>query len=166
MSRAFVREADTDASIAELPERPQSPHPNFVTPAGLAQLEARLAGQERLRQELLETGDDLARELPLAQAEREIRYLKGRIEAADVVDPARQPGDRVAFGARVEVLDEDGRRLAYTIVGEDEAEAEHGKVSWISPLARALMDARVGDMVTWRRPSGDAELEVVGIGYG
>jgi transcription elongation GreA/GreB family factor len=72
----------------------------------------------------------------------------------------------VCFGATVALLDEDERRLGYTIVGEDEADAEHGKVSWISPLARALMDARVGDMVTWRRPSGDAELEIVAITYG
>ncbi|MDH3475758.1 MAG: GreA/GreB family elongation factor, partial [Rhodospirillales bacterium] len=96
---------------------------------------------------------------------RELRYLEARIGAAIPVDPAGQPADRVAFGALIRVEDEDGRQRAFRIVGEDEADPERGKVSWVSPLARAAQDAEVGDLITWRRPSGDRELEILEIGY-
>ena len=84
--------------------------------------------------------------------------------SARLVDPAGQPRDRVAFGATVEVADESGEH-SYRIVGEDEADAEHGSVSYVSPLARALLGAKVGDEVVWSRPAGDLRVEVLGIRY-
>ena len=162
MSGAFVKEPDGDMVGDDQPELPQSPHPNYVTPAGLAELEARLAEQMERRHHL-SASDDLADKLPLAQVDREIRYLNGRIQGAIPVDGADQPADEVCFGALVGVADETGLVAEYAIVGEDETDARQGKVSWVSPLARALVGARVGDVITWKRPSGDVELEVVSI---
>ncbi len=162
MSGAFVKEPDGDMVGDDQPDLPQSPHPNYVTSAGLAELEARLAeGMKRRR--YLSASDDLTDKLPLAQVDREIRYLKGRIKRAIVVNDADQPADEVCFGALVGVADETGSVAKYAIVGEDEADAHQGKVSWVSPLARALQGACVGDLITWKRPSGDVELEVVSI---
>ncbi len=161
MSRAFVKEEDSDA-IEELPDKPVSPHPNYVTPAGLRQLQRRLADCLAQEQALKQRNDLNARqELPLIR--QEIRYLEKRIGSAIVVDPATQPRDRVAFGTTVEVEDETGARHTFQIVSEDEADARHGKISWVSPLARALRDAEVGDVVVWRRPTGDLALEVIAI---
>lgn len=167
MSRAFVKESETDAIVEDLPERPQSPHPNYVTPEGLAQLEReRAALLERRRQLLQGSEDDIAQAETLRHVERDIRYLDGRIERAIYIDPANQPQGEVAFGASVSVVDEEGQRHHFQIVGEDEANATAGKVSWVSPLARALVGARVGGMVTWERPAGDKMLRVQSIRYG
>ncbi|MDH3593544.1 MAG: GreA/GreB family elongation factor [Rhodospirillales bacterium] len=161
MSRAFVKEPDGDESAGELQDLPLSPHANYVTPTGLAQLEARLAALEAERKALTVKSGDLASRPALARLAREIRYFEARIASAILVDLAGQPAGRAAFGAVVRVADEEDRRREFQIVGEDEAEPEHGKVSWVSPLARALQDAEVGDIVTWRRPSGDVELEIL-----
>ena len=165
MSRAFVKEPDGSEVPDDLPERPQSPHPNHVTPAGLARLRAERAALLQRKVELAEAQGDLARQQELKHVERDLRYVEGRIERAIPIDPAGQPADEVAFGAVVEVRDEMGAPLRFAIVGEDEADATQGKVSWVSPLAKALLGARVGDSVTWHRPAGDRELEVVSIRY-
>ncbi len=165
MSRAFVKEPDGDESAGELRDLPLSPHPNYVTPAGLTKLAARLAGTEAERNALAAKSGDLAAQPVLARLVREIRYLEARIASAILVDPAGQPAGRVAFGAAVRVADEEDRRCEFQIVGEDEAEPERGRVSWVSPLARALQDAEVGDIVTWRRPSGDVDLEILEVRY-
>jgi len=165
MSRAFVKEPDGDESAGELQDLPLSPHANYVTPAGLAQLEARLAAFEAEREALTVKAGDLAFRPALARLARETRYFEARIASAILVDPAGQPAGRVAFGAIVRVADEEDRQREVQIVGEDEADPDHGKVSWVSPLARALADAQVGDPVTWRRPTGDMELEILEIRY-
>lgn len=97
--------------------------------------------------------------------ERELRWLQARINDAIPVDAAKQSRERVAFGATVELADQDDHRLRYRIVGEDEADPEHGSISWVSPLARALKGGRVGDSVVWRRPAGDLQVEILGIEY-
>ncbi|MGB8273775.1 MAG: GreA/GreB family elongation factor [Alphaproteobacteria bacterium] len=165
MSRAFVKEQDDDRAGDDQPDLPESTHPNYVTPAGLADLKARLYELETERARLGEDPEPPEDKLALAQAERKIRYLSHRIEHAIPIDPAAQPKDEVAFGAIVRVEDEDGAKREYEIVGEDEADVANGKVSWVSPLARALMGAKVGQTVTWKRPAGDAELEVLAIRY-
>jgi transcription elongation factor GreB len=81
------------------------------------------------------------------------------------VDPAAQPRDGVHFGATVEIADEDGTRHVFHIVGDDEADVAAGRISWASPLAKAMIGARVGDVVKWRRPAGDADVEIVKIIY-
>ena len=165
MSRAFVNETDTAAAADALPELPISPHPNYVTRRGLRQLEERLAAAqaEDRRHQALPEGPE--KELRLAHTARDKRYLEARIERAIPVDSDQQPEDEVAFGAVVEVLDPAGQRHQFAIVGEDEADAEHGKVSWVSPLARALIGSGVGDTVLWRRPAGEVQLEIEAIRY-
>lgn len=165
MSRAFVSESDTEAAADALLDLPQSPHPNYVTKQGLRSLESRLASAQAEQRQLMAAPDDPAKDLRLAHVNRDIRYLEARIERAIAVDPAQQPADEVAFGAVVDVRDTAGALHHFAIVGEDEADAEQGKVSWVSPLARALSGARVGDVVVWRRPAGDVELDIEAIRY-
>jgi transcription elongation GreA/GreB family factor len=82
-----------------------------------------------------------------------------------VVDPAGQPRDEVHFSAAVKIVDEEGKEHRFGIVGDDEADVAGGKISWASPLAKAMIGARVGDTVVWRRPAGDAEVEIIEIHY-
>jgi len=164
MSRAFIKE-DADNGAGEITDLPQSSHPNYVTPRGLAQLKERLAAAQARRRATREAGSDGANALALANIGRDIRYLEARLERAIPVDPAKQPHDEVAFGARVRVADDNGEEREFAIVGEDEADAEHGSVSWVSPLAKALIGAQIGDEIVWRRPAGDITLEVLAIRY-
>ena len=165
MSRAFVREPDGDEVVDTLPELPQQPIPNYVTPEGMAALEARRAALRKEREELEPHTGTILDSGRLARVGRDLRYIEGRIGHAVVVGMAKQPRHEVAFGARVAVRDENGRDRVWRIVGEDEADIAKGLVSWISPLARALNGAGVGDVVTWRRPAGDLELEIAAISY-
>lgn len=162
MSRAFVKESDED-SASDLPELPVSEHANYVTARGQAQLRTRLAEAEQR----LEAIDDNAvgAKLERATIERDMRWLQTRLLVAILVDIESPPRDRVAFGASVEVVDDDDRHYRYRIVGEDEADPEQGLVSWVSPLARALNGAQVGDSVIWKRPAGDLAIEVLAIDY-
>lgn len=164
MSRAFVKEPDGDQPGDDALELPQSRHPNYLTLAGLARLEARkaaLAAEVAARQAAAELADKPA----LARAQRELRYLEARLAKAIPVDVAGQPRERVAFGAEVTAEDETGVQRVIRIVGEDEADAAAGRVSWVSPLAQALLNAGPGDLVTWKRPVGDLELEILSIVY-
>ncbi|NPD14525.1 transcription elongation factor [Xinfangfangia sp. D13-10-4-6] len=161
MSRAFVNE-DAGADRPDLPELPLSPHPNHVTPRGLAALEARL--RDRLADlAALRAREERLDKLPEAAAERDIRWLEARLASAILVEPAGLGLAEVAFGLRVRVSDEAGRESWYEITGEDEADAALGRIAPHSPLARALLGARPGDEVTWRRPLGDMVLEVLEI---
>jgi transcription elongation factor GreB len=164
MSRAFVKEPDEGAPVEGLPERQISDHPNYVTPTGLKQLEDRVGELETRRLELLDDEDALGRE-QLTPIDRDLRYYTARLESAIPVEMGRQPRRKVAFGAVVSVSQNGGQRRAFTIVGEDEADLSAGKISYVSPLAVALLDARVGATVLWRRPAGDIDLTVEGIEY-
>lgn len=166
MSRAFIKEQEGDAVVDHLPERPQSPHPNYVTAAGLAKIEAeRAALIERRKSLLKESETDIGTAEILRHVERDLRYLDARIERSILVDLSHQPQQEVAFGATVGVTDEDGGRHVFQIVGEDESDVSTGRVSWVSPLARALMRARISSVVTWERPAGDRILRVTSIRY-
>ena len=165
MSRAFVNEDAQSEAQAEPPERPQSPHPNYVTPQGLAALECRLADLLAERSALPDDAEAMSQEAALRRIDRNARYVGMRIDRAIVVNPNEQPRDEVAFGATVRVCDSDDRERIFTIVGEDEADVAAGRVSWVSPLARALLGAEAFDRVVWKRPSGDCELEIVAIAY-
>jgi transcription elongation factor GreB len=165
MSRAFVREPDGDQVVDDLPELPQEPIPNYVTPEGLEDLEARRDRLRAERDELASHGEDMVDKSKLAHVKRDLRYVEGRIGHAVVVDPAAQPRDEVAFGAWVDVKGEDGQKQTWRIVGEDQSDVDAGLVSWVSPLARALNGGTVGDVVTWKRPAGDLELEILAIRY-
>ncbi len=170
MSRAFVKEPDGGVPDEGLPERQISDHPNYVTPAGLRQLGQRVGELEERRLELLaqaerEEDNGLA-EQELAYVDRDLRYYTKRLETAILVEPKGQPRRMVKFGAAVTVTQQqDGARLTYTIVGEDEADPGQGKISYVSPLAVALLDARAGATVHWRRPKGDRDLTIEEIDY-
>lgn len=162
MSRAFVKEPDGDQVSEDIPERVHSPHVNYVTPAGLRQLHERVSKLvERRKSAARSSSPDGQKQL--RYIDRDLRYYEERIRRAVLIDPAGQPADEVHFGSVVEVETAEGRRLTFAIVGEDEADAARGKISWVSPLASALADARVGDTVAWRRPAGEMELTVVAI---
>ncbi len=164
MNRAFIKDYEGDADDA-LPEMPLSDNPNYVTPHGAALLRARLVAAQARHDALKEVEDDtLTQERELSSLERELRWLSARVANAIEVDVSKQPHDRVAFGAVVTVDSEDGEHR-WQIVGEDEADVEHGLVSYVSPLAQALLGARVGDEVRWHRPAGDLTIEVVKIEY-
>lgn len=160
MSRAFVKEDGPETT--SLPDLPISPHPNYVTPRGLAALQAALA-EAQARLAALKARTDRLDRLPEAAAERDIRYFDARLRSAILIDPATTPADTVSFGSRVTVADPDGAEATYEITGEDEADATLGRIAPQSPLARALLGAAVGDEVTWRRPAGTLTLEILHI---
>ncbi len=159
MSRAFVKEQDGVFS-EQLPDRPDSGQPNYITPKGLDALKQRLAEMVREKQTL---GEDAAALRP--ELERDIPWLESRIAKAIVLEPKKQKSDEVQFGATVEAVDEHDKKHKFTIVGEDEADATKHRISWLSPLAKALIGAREGDSVVWKRPAGDLELEIEKISY-
>jgi len=149
MSRAFVR--DSDDAAQPLPERAVSPHPNLVTPQGLTAIEARMRELETQRQAAREADDASLR----AGLERDLRYWSTRRGSARVVPPATAT-DRVRFGMRVTLRLPDGAHQAWRLVGEDEADAARGLLSWVSPLAQALLGRELGETVPFQ--GGEAEI--------
>ncbi|HSO62890.1 MAG TPA: GreA/GreB family elongation factor [Desulfobacterales bacterium] len=162
MSRAFVKEPDGDQVIEELPERVHSPNVNYVTPVGLRQLQENVEGILARRRSLAGVTSAETKK-QLMHIDRDLRYYEERIRRAVLIDPADRPKDEVHFGAVVEVETPEGRRMTFAVVGEDEADAALGKISWVSPLAQAVAEARVGDAVVWKRPAGEVELTIVAI---
>ncbi len=138
MSRAFVRE--NDDAPDELPERPISPHPNYVTPRGLALLDQTLAALEAEREDARSRGDTAT----LARIARDARYYTQRRGSARVVEPT-EPVETVRFGVKVVLRLADGGERAFRLVGEDEADPAHGLISWVSPLASSLLGLASGD---------------------
>ena len=146
MSVAFTREEDLEATAADLPDRPISPHPNLVTPQGLAQIEAELAAARAAYTAAQAAGSIEADRTAMARATRDLRYWSARRGTAQLVEAP--PDGKVRFGDTVTIEREDGRTQAWRIVGEDEADPTQGSVSHVSPLARALMGRREGDEAT------------------
>ena len=153
---------------------------NYITPAGFRRLkDEALHLLDRERPELVkviqwaasngdrsENADYIYGKRRLREIDRRIRFLTKRLDAAAVVDPAtRDATDQVFFGATVTVLHGNGEEKTYSIVGMDEVDLSRGRISWISPLARALLKAREGDAVTLRTPSGSEQIEVIAVGY-
>ena len=164
MSRAFVKDANEDRPGEELPERPVSDAPNYVTPQGLRSLREKVETLSQEHARLREAAEDFDK-LRLAVNERDLRYFQARLESAIVVDVANEPQGEVHFGATVKTEGEDGKVGRFTIIGEDAADVSNGKISWVSPLAKALIGSRIGDTVTWNRPAGSTTLEVLEISY-
>ena len=165
MSRGFVKEDDLEHAGTDLPERPVSPHPNYVTPVGLKLLQQAAEQLEQERTELFPRKEDPIANQRLSVVQRDLRYYEARLEQAILVNPADQPADTVLFGATVTVEDEEGENRVFSIVGEDEADIAVNKVSWVSPLAKALIGHKTGDSVTWIRPAGNQLLEIIEITY-
>jgi transcription elongation GreA/GreB family factor len=150
MSRAFTRESDEDS--AALPERAVSAHPNLVTPEGRAALETQVRSLGEQRQAARAAGDQSL----LARIERDLRYFAQRLATARVVPRASAP-DRVRFGTQVRLRNESGAEQSFRLVGEDEADAARGRLSWVSPLGQALLGHEPGDTVQ----SQTGELEIL-----
>ena len=181
MNKAFVREGDGDEDDDPGPSPKLPPGTrNYITPAGHARLKDELEHLvKRERPHVVEivawaasngdrseNGDYIYGKRRLREIDRRIRFLTKRLEVAEVVDPLRQgDNDQVFFGARVTVADAAGNENSYTIVGVDEADAARGRISWISPLARALIKAREGDTVRFQSPLGPREIDVVEVVY-
>ncbi|MGQ0442090.1 MAG: GreA/GreB family elongation factor [Methylophilaceae bacterium] len=162
MSRGFVKEDDLEHAGTDLPERPISAHPNYVTPNGLKQLQDEASALDKARLLLLHQDNDVAKQ-KLAMIERDMRYLSARLAQAILVDPSQQSHHSVLFGATVHVEDEKGNAHQFLIVGEDEADIAANKVSWVSPLASALIGHKLGENVVWKRPAGNLNLEIIKI---
>jgi len=181
MSKAFTKETD------DAPELPDEAPPipagvkNYMTPDGHRRMQdelRRLVRDERPKTvdvvawaagngDRSENGDYLYGKQRLREIDRRIRFLTKRLESAEVVDPRRQTRrDQVFFGASVTFANRHGAEKTVTIVGIDEADLERGQVSWISPIARALLKAHEGDVVELRTPTGSEQIEVLEIRYG
>ena len=180
MNKAFVKEGEQDDE--EGPVVPELPHgtKNYMTRDGYAMLKTELEQLVRTERPALvqvvswaakngdrsENGDYIYGKKRLREIDRRIRFLMKRLESSVIVDPASQENtEQVYFGATVTVCDAEGSKFTYQIVGIDEADAAQGMVSWISPLARALLKAREGDTVRFQIPDGLRELEIVEICY-
>ncbi|HMY15957.1 MAG TPA: transcription elongation factor GreB [Polyangium sp.] len=154
-------------------------NPNYITPDGAKRLSeelGRLRSVDRPRtvQEVAdaaaqgdrsENAEYIYGKKKLREIDRRMRYLTKRLESAVVVDPKAQKGEKVFFGATIEVIDEDDKRAVYRIVGEDETDSKSGAISWRSPVGGALLGKTVGDVVVVQRPAGAIELEIVKISY-
>lgn len=169
MSRAFVRESD----VPQLPDLPPqvSPLPpgakNYLTAAGAQRLRDELARRLETERPKLAAApaDDMDAKRELQVLDQRIRYLQESLRTAEVVSPTDGPGDVVRFGATVTVKEKTGPETIYRIVGVDETDYDRNWVSWLSPIARALMNARVGERVVFKAPRGAKELEIVAIRY-
>ena len=181
MSKAFTKETEVEEVEPDAgPAIPQGVK-NYITPEGFEKMRAelkQLLSEERPKVvdvvswaagngDRSENGDYIYGKKRLREIDRRIRFLQKRMEIAEVVDPAKQTSrDRVYFGATVTYCDETDRERTIRIVGIDEARLENGEVSWVSPIARALMRAGEGDVVRVKTPNGEVEIEVVTIRYG
>ncbi|MFC5428437.1 transcription elongation factor GreB [Paraburkholderia denitrificans] len=182
MNKAFVKESsddDDDDLEGGLPEIPPGAK-NYITPAGYQRMRSELLhliDEERPEVVKLvswaasngdrsENGDYIYGKRRLREIDRRIRFLTRRLDLAEVVDSSRQENtDQVFFGATVEYGTEDGEVHTVTIVGIDEVDLDHGHVSWISPVARALLKAKIGDQVTLRTPAGAVPIDVLDVHY-
>ena len=193
MSKAFVKddadapeeELDLDADLDAEEEndeggpRPPRSTKNYITTVGLARIKAELHEllfNERPRMvevvawaasngDRSENADYHYGKKRLREIDRRVRFLQKRVDIAEVVDPAQQKGSKILFGATVTVLDENEQERVYRIVGVDETNAANGKVSWISPIGQALLQATEGDVVILKMPRGEEELEILQVRY-
>jgi transcription elongation factor GreB len=179
MSKAFVKENGHEPEPSAVEDAPLPPGgKNYITPEGFARLKAELARLvETERPEVVKTvawaaslgdrsenADYIYGKRRLREIDRRVRFLIKRLEGAEVVDASGRDTDQVFFGATVKVRGREGEREV-TIVGVDEVDPSQGRVSWMSPIAKALIKAREGDSVTVRAPGGDEQLEIMEVTY-
>jgi transcription elongation factor GreB len=180
MSKAFTKDTDNDADDLDDIEIAPVDVKNYMTPGGFATLQEELRQLMRVERPKVvevvswaagngdrsENGDYIYGKKRLREIDRRVRYITKSLESSIIVDPEQQKNrDQVFFGATVAYKRTDKSKQTVTLVGIDEAELAKGKISWISPIARALLKARVGDVVEVRTPSGVEALEVMSITY-
>ncbi len=180
MNKAFTREID-DADDDEplVPAQPSGAK-NYITPSGYARLRAELLDlidNERPKVveivhwaasngDRSENGDYIYGKKRLREIDRRIRFLTKRLEIAEIIDPCVHHGsEQIFFGATVTYLEHTGAQRTVTILGIDEVDSSKAQVSWVSPIARALLRARIGDVLQLAVPAGMVEIEVVGVDY-
>lgn len=181
MSKAFTKENDEqDENSSEVPDSvlPKGTK-NYITPAGFEKLRAELQDLLKVKRpevvkvvtwaagngDRSENADYIYGKRRLREIDRRIRFLTKRMDAAEVVDPAKQKATKVLFGATVIVENENGKQITYKIVGIDESDPAKGHVSWISPIAKALFNAREGDVVQFHSPKGETELQIIKVSF-
>jgi transcription elongation factor GreB len=181
MNKAFTKETDADDEdeLESAPQLPQGVH-NYITPGGYARLKTECDHLLRIERPKIvevvhwaasngdrsENGDYIYGKKRLREIDRRIRFLTKRLDLAQIVDPARQESaEQVFFGSTVTIADEQGVEQTYQIVGVDETDFSRNRISWVSPLARALLKAREGDVVRFQSPVGWREVEIVEIEY-
>ena len=169
MSKAFTRESDDESGAEEIPSlRPQLPPGtrNYITREGADRLKQRLSDLLEMKQTLAARSNEAgpASEADQRKLETAIRSLQQILDSVIIAEiPADQ--EKIAFGATVMVRHGNGEAAAYHIVGVEEADPERGSISWVSPLARALLSRRVGDQITFRCPAGSEELTILSLRY-
>ena len=178
MSKAFVRETGREDDEPQPPKLPASGK-NYITPAGYARLETelrQLVEEERpavvktvawaaSNGDRSENADYIYGKRRLREIDRRVRFLIKRLEAAQIVDSSGRDADQVFFGATVVTRNQSGKKQTVTIVGIDEVDPARGHVSWISPIAKALIKARAGETVRLRTPAGEERLEILEVTY-
>ena len=172
MSRGFVKEDDLEHAGTDVPERPVSQHANYVTTNGYKQLKDLAEALEKQRLDLSSKKDDQTAMQQLAVVNRDLRYVAARLESAIVIgkdtaqaEKDKQDNQTVLFGAVVTVEDEAGDSHVYRIVGEDEADIKANKISYTSPLGKALIGHKLDETVIWLRPAGNQELTITAIQF-
>ncbi len=159
MSVAFTKESDAEAVAADLPDRPIPTHANLVTPRGLALIEAELAAVRAAYAAAQAGGAIGADRTAMARATRDLRYWSARRASAQLIE-ARADAGQIGFGSTVTLERADGRVQSWAIVGDDEADPAAGSVSYVSPLARAVMGRAAGDVVML----AGQEVEIIAVG--
>lgn len=183
MNKAFTREPDVGDPEEEedgpLEPRSSAGAKNYITPGGYRRLQeelkelavtirpevARVVSWAAENGDRSENGDYIYGKRRLREIDRRMRFLTKRLRAAEVVEPKGRDVPGVFFGATVVVEDEEGERRTYSIVGVDEIDLERGRISWISPMARALMKHREGDLVSLSTPGGRREVQILSVKY-
>ncbi len=184
MSKAFTKEQDDDLpddlrEELEIEDNTPKGTKNYITPAGFARLHAEFDDLMKVQRpetvkivswaaalgDRSENADYLYGKKRLREIDKRIRFLTKRIGSAQVVDPTEQPHEKIYFGATVVVSDQDGKDHTYTIVGMDEIDLARGHISWISPLAKALLGKQEGDSIVVHTPAGAQELDIIEVRY-
>lgn len=182
MSRAFVDETDDNLFEDDFPEIKDPLPPgvkNYMTPDGAERLKSELHHLMKVERPNLSAalsravtdGEASKKELMgkerrrLRAIDRRVEYLAKMVGKMEVVDIKKQDPEQVLFGARVTIIDEGDKKMVYQIVGIDESDPSRGRISWISPVARALVNTRIGDVVTLQLPKGEVKMKIVKIEY-
>jgi transcription elongation factor GreB len=169
MSKAFTREENDGPDIPDLPPLASALAPgarNYITAAGAQKLRDELQrAVEITRPSLANASDDPEAKRQLARLDQRIAQLEESLQSAEVVAPPDGPAETVRFGATVTVRESDGNEATYRIVGVDETDMDCGWVSWLSPIAKALLNSQRGQRVRFKFPSGEETLEVMDIRY-
>jgi transcription elongation factor GreB len=184
--RSEDEDSDFDPDLEDDPDNgtetgtdSEGPKKNYITPPGFQKLKDEynqlFHGERPKLVEVIawaasngdrsENGDYIYGKRRLREIDRRLRFLGRRMQSAVVIEPSRQPGDQVLFGAKVTVEDENGKVQTYFIVGEDEIDIERRRISWVSPVAKALMGKQQGDTTVVQRPNGEIELTILKIEY-